>query len=465
MRVDGTASDASGSPLAVGARIRADVDGVDASNGSAVLDAGGTFSVLVDGNSHLGGASDSPTVKEGADPGEAIVFAAVDASGVPSFFEETIAWDEGTTRAQDLGLAAGSAQPAPVRIQALLPRPAQGGPQVAFVCNPASAAVDLGAYYVELNRPGAVHGPRFNLTGVVNASETARIELGSSTFLNPTGDAVKLVFSNPGGTAASGRDIVLDRIEYNATAGGTLSWEPGNTLLPDAPAPRPGYVLERESFCADTDQASDFRLSQEPGLPPNGPPTVAVVEPVAGAVLQGGAPFTIRWTMDDDVFLPEYLVVWVNVSVGGTNISVLAAAEGALSVVWNVPDQEVSGARVHVDVEDPFGGRANATSGPISISRTPPLGDLALLIAGILIAVIFAFLLLAFLLRRRGAQPSLRPAGAPPPAVPPPAAPVPPSVPEAPGGERKKACPRCGTAVSERDWTCFFCGYRFPGPP
>src|SRR5207245_3606385 len=120
--------------------------------------------------------------------------------------------------------------------------PARGGYQFVFVCNPSSGSVSLADYYLELDTPGTYQGARFSLTGVLGATGIARQDLPSSTWLTATGDALKLVYRNPGGTAASagGRDIVVDGVELNATSRGTLSWEPGNTSLRDAAARGPG---------------------------------------------------------------------------------------------------------------------------------------------------------------------------------------------------------------------------------
>lgn len=465
MRVDGAAFDAFDSPLPAGTPIRAFLDGVDYSNGSVVLDGAGSFSVQADGNWRLAGASDSPSIKEGADPDETFLFVAGDLTTTADVFEEVLSYEVGAVRTQDLHLADASLLPAPLKIQGLVPRPAQGGSQVAFVCNPTGAPVILDSYYVELNRPGLLRGPRHNLTGTLDPGVQARVEFGSASFLIPTGDAVKLVYENPGGLGApaAGRDVVVDRVEYNATVGGTLSWEPGNTILGDAPAPRPGLILERATFCGDTNDPSDFRLAREPGLPANGPPSVALVDPAPGVTLRSGQPFTIRWTMSDDLFLETYLLVWVNVSVGGANTTLLAGAEGASSVVWAVPDVETADAVLTIDVEDPFGERASATSDPIRITRTIPFDGPAVLVAAIVVAVILGFLLVAYLFRRRRAPPAQPLAPRPP--GPPPSAPFPPAAAPEPSGDRRKTCPRCGTSIHERDWTCFFCGYRFPGAP
>lgn len=473
MRLDGRALTEGGLPLGIGTPISAIIDGVVYSNLSEVYDVQGAYALQVFGNFMLGaGSPETPEKKEGADFGEEVLFAAGDFTTPTRVFQETLVWFPGAVRSLDLHLGSAPTTPAPIKIQSLVPLPAQGGNQYVSVCNPTSSPVDpvdLTDYYLEVNEPGVYKGPRVNLTGFLAAGQALRVDLPSASFLNPTGDALKLVYANPGGPQASavGRDITVDRVEYNATVGGTLSWEPGNTILGDAPAPRPGHILERALFCGDTNSPSDFRIAQEPGLPANGPPIVSVVAPAPGVTLRAAQPFTIRWTMEDDVFLTSYLVVWVNVSYAATNASILSGVAGATSASWIVPDVEATNAVVTVTVEDPFGEREVATSGPFTITRTLPVTELALIVAGLVILVILAFLALAYVTSRR------RKKGPPPQVVPPPSgplqapptAPLPPHAAEGPTEEGRKTCPRCGTAVYERDWTCFYCGYRFPGLP
>ena len=77
MVVEGHALDGSSAPLPVGTPIRTLLDGVDYSNGSAVQDASGFFSLMIAGNWMLNANTpETPTIKEGPDLGETVFFAA-----------------------------------------------------------------------------------------------------------------------------------------------------------------------------------------------------------------------------------------------------------------------------------------------------------------------------------------------------------------------------------------------------
>src|SRR5205807_1302554 len=132
-------------------------------------------------------------------------------------------------------------------------------------------------------------------------------------WLTPTGDALKLVYRNPKGGAATGggQDIVVDRVEFNATRNGTLSWEPGNTILGDAPAPGPGQILQRDGSCTDTNDPRDFSLAMEPGTSANERPTVAITVPSPGQQMPAATMVTLSWTMSDDVFLNAAMLIAV----------------------------------------------------------------------------------------------------------------------------------------------------------
>ncbi|OGS48443.1 MAG: hypothetical protein A3K68_01530 [Euryarchaeota archaeon RBG_16_68_13] len=464
MRVSGTAFDAGGSPLPVGTTILAFVDGVAVSNPLTVTAAGGSFVVLVEGNPTTGtGASETPEVKEGADPGEAVLFAAGALTDAIALFQEAVPWQEGAEPSLDLNLADPAKTPEPLKIQGLIPEPALDGNQSLLVCNPTSGAVSASDYFIELNRPGTVHGPRFNLSGSIPAGGQLEVDFGSTPFLRPAGDAVKLVYRNPGGPGAPAvdDDIVVDRVEFNATVDGTLFWEPGNTLLEDAPAPGPGRILERTVFCADTNRASDFRLAVQPGLPPNEAPAVAISSPAEGATVPAGQLFTFAWTMSDDLFRADQLRVWVNVTYAGTSAVLLAGSLGPTSISWAVPNLDARGSLVTVDVVDPLGARTSALR-TFHIAGPDPFAGYGLYVAFLVIAVLVAFVVWGYRRASRLTEPPRRP----PATSPPPAPPEPPADTTATDkAEGKKPCPRCGTSVDERDWVCFFCGFRFPGPP
>ncbi len=465
MRTQGQAFDRAGTPLPVATPIRAFIDGVDYSNDPRVQGGMGSYAILTAGNSKdNANVSDTPTIQEGANLGDSVIYAAGDFTTTTDIFRETVPWSPGTVRMTDLHVGSNATTPQPLKIEGLVTQPARGGNQFVYLCNPTGGPVSLDAYYLETDAPGTYHGTSLSLSGVLNAASTIRQDLPLPTWLVSTGDALKFVYRNPGGVNASaaGRDVVVDRVEFNATRGGTLDWEPGNTILGDAPAPGPGRILERDSTCTDTNQPSDFTIGLEPGLPPNGPPTVTLTAPTNGQAVPAAGAFTITWTMSDDVFLSSYLLVWVNVTIGTQTIPLLNESVGGTAVVWMTPDIAVANILVRVDVEDPFGAHASDTR-TVSLTRQ---SSLAIVVAALIAIVLGLFLLFAFLRARK------KPA---PPPGPPPSPPLAPTISPPVGAATvtaglapdKKACPRCHTNVNVTDVTCFFCGYKFPeaNPP
>lgn len=454
MRVEGRALDATSVPLPVGTPIRAFIDGVDYSDEPAVRDALGSFTVLVVGDWVTDqGASETSTIKEGAAVGDEVLFAAGDFTATTSVFQEVLIWQTGQVVTQNLTLATGATIPQPVKIQGLVPEPAQGGNQYVFVCNPLATPVFASDYYLQVNRPGTYDGPTVDLTGAIPPLGQLRVDLGSASFLEPGGDAIKLVYRNPGGAnaAAGGGDIVVDRVEYNATRDGTLTWVPGNTIMGDAPAPGPGRILERSPECADTNTPADLVLATEPGLPPNGSPTVSILLPTEGATIAAGQAFLVTWAMSDDIFTTATLRVWVNVSYGLTNVSLVDGGTGIVAVPWTAPAINVTGAILRIDVVDPLGARASATR-TFNIGQvSAPLDPLVLtIIVASVIGTVAAVIIVALLYSRQKRKA--------PPAEAPRAAPEPP-------GESPKFCPQCGTKTEVGATSCSNCGFTFPALP
>lgn len=464
MTTQGSAFDAAGIPLPIGTVIRTLIDGVDYSNDSAVSSAQGAFSVATAGNLVLNATTPEPSPqKVGADLGEPVLYAAGSFTTQVSVFQQVTTWHPDSTVTQDLHLASPAASPEPLRIQGIVTQPAQGGAQYVFVCNPTASSVALADYYLQVDRPGTYFGGNLTLTGSVGADAEARVNLTAAFPLVPTGDSLKLVYRNPGGSgaAAGGSDFVIDRLEFNATANGTLDWQPGNTILGDAPAPGPGQILQRAPFCSAAAAPGAFALGEEPGLPAAAPPSVTITAPSGGQNVQGGQVFTIRWTMTDPVFVPAYLKVWVNVSVRGATTSLVAAGSGATSVDWNVPDASTSNAVVHVSVVNPFGAQGNASATFTVLPATPYSVYIAILV----IVVIAACVILAYVYARRRQEPPPGARSAAPPSNPVPATPAPPSAPPPAAAAGTKVCTKCGTVVQAADETCFFCGNPFPKPP
>lgn len=459
MRTQGHAFDQGGTPLAITTPIRAFVDGVDYSNDPQVLNGLGSYVILISGNfKDNANVSDTPTVQEGANLGDPVIYAAGDFVTNTSVFRETVSWTPGAISMTDLHLGSNATTPQPLKIEGIVTQPARGGNQFVYICNPTGTSIALSSYYLETDAPSTYHGSSLPLSGVLNPNATIRQDLPLPTWLIPTGDALKLVYRNPGGPNASagGRDIVVDRLEFNATRGGTLYWEPGNTIMGDAPAPGPGRILQRDANCTDTNQPGDFSVAIEPGLPANGPPTVTITSPTNGQALPAAGAVTLTWTMSDDVFLASYLHVWVNVTIGNQTTPLLTDAIGATSVPWMTPDVAATGVVVRVDVQDPFGAQSSDTR-TVSLTRQ---SSLALLIAVLIAVVLGIFLLFGFLRARRKPP---KPVGPPPlPPVPPATLPPVGAATVTPGlAADKKVCPRCQTHVNVSDVTCFFCGYKF----
>lgn len=456
MVLRGHAYDSGGTPLPLGTPIRAFLDGVQYSNDSQVLDAAGSFAVYISGNDVYNATlPDTPNIKEGPNLGETVLLSAGDFTGTTRVFQETVSWYPGAVLSQDLHLASGTTS-APLKIQAVVTQPAAGGAPYLFLCNPTASTVALAAYYLQADVRGSYLGPNVSLAGDLGPTSIVRENLSSAALLDPSGDALKLVYRNPGDSGAGGRDLVVDRLEYNATTGGTLDWEPGNTNMSDAPSPGIGRILERTAACGDTNTASDFTVALEPGVTNASRPTVAITAPSRGQVIAGGAPFTIAWTMSDAAFASSNLAVWVNVTCQGSTTGLVAGSRGVTSVVWDVPNVAATGCGLQVDVVNPYGASAS-DSAAFAVQPSQPW---TLIIAVLIILVVIVFLVLAW----RNAHKKPESPGQGPPVSAPPAAPPAQgaAVPAAATPSATKACPRCHTTVKAEDRFCFFCGYVFP---
>src|SRR5207237_7183711 len=352
--------------LPIGTPIRTFVDGVNYTGGRfpgdtmTIRDGTGSFALRTAGNSKTNAnVSDTPTVQEGANLGDTILYAAGDFTVATPVFQETSTWAPETIVTQDLHPGSATATPQILKIEGIVTQPAQGGDQFVFLCNPTGSTVSLADYYLERDALGTYHGGSIALAGVLGASSKVRTNLTSPSWLSVGGDALKLVYKNPGGAAApaGGRDIGVDRLEFNATSGGTLTWEPGNTIMGDAPAPGPGRILQRDAACSDTNGPQDFSLATEPGLPANGPPTVAIVAPSAGQTIEAATSVTFSWMVSDDVFVSSYLHVWANVTIGNETIPLLTDQVGATSVACTTRAVAAANVVLIVDVEEQFSAR------------------------------------------------------------------------------------------------------------
>ncbi len=358
--VYGVAANEAGLALPLGTPIRTFIDGVDYSNLTSTYRADGSYQTQIAGNHYIGALSETPWIKEGGDPGDPIAFADGDLTTGGRMFRQTAAWQTAAFNRLDLQEAVSAKQPTLLKIQAVTTRPADGLSQYVYLCNPTGSAVNLADYYFQKDIAGSFSGPTAPLTGTVGANAKVFGDLPSTSFLTPSGDILKLVWRNPGGADSpfGGSDVVVDRVEFNATTGGALTWEPGNTIMTDAPAPGLGQEIHRTASCADTNRGADFTLGPEAGRPTV--PTVAVSTPNGGEDWTGGTPHRIWWNMSDVQDANNQLSVRINYSVDGGAVwtVVVPAQPGAVnpnSHDWNVPTEDATTARVQVCVTDSTG--------------------------------------------------------------------------------------------------------------
>ena len=339
----GLARNSSSSSIGLNQPIRTFIDGVDYSNFTSTYRADGSYQVQIAGNWYIGATSETPTLKEGGDPNDPVMFVHADMTTTGTVFQETAAWVTGGFQNLDLTEGLAGSQPALIKIQTVTTRPADTLSQYAYICNPTASVVDLSNYYFEKDVAGSFGGPRVALSGIVGAGQKIFGDFRSTSYLNSNGDALKLVFNTvPGGGAPNaGGDIVVDRVEFNASSAGALTWEPGNTIMTDSPAPGLGQEIHRVTACTDTNQGSDFTAGTETGRPTA--PTVVVLSPDGGERWTGGTPHPITFNIADLQDPNTALVVNITYSTdsgatwGNLIVSGRPGTANPNSYTWNVP--------------------------------------------------------------------------------------------------------------------------------
>ena len=302
----GIARDASFNPLQPPTRITGFIDGVDYSNGTSVYSLSGNYDMDVYGNWWTNtGQPNTPEVKEGGDIGDQIMVVAGDMTTTGQVFTVLKTWSTGTVDFQPfITLAPGPAnQPVLLKIARIVTRPADAGTQYVYICNPTSQRVDASFYTLERDSPGMFNGPTHAISGVIPPGGLLYVDENAWVGGGPpnvNGDNLKLVWTN-NGSAFGTSNVVIDRVEFNATSGGTLFWEPGNTIMSDAAAPALGREIRRTFACGDTNNnAVDFTDAPETGRPSsNTPPTITVVTPNGGEVWSGNSIHSVTWQQAD----------------------------------------------------------------------------------------------------------------------------------------------------------------------
>ncbi|TLZ71360.1 MAG: hypothetical protein E6K10_05330 [Methanobacteriota archaeon] len=355
----GLAKNSAGASLGVNQPIRTFIDGVDYSNLTSTYRADGSYQTQIAGNWYIGPSSETPMLKEGGDPNDPVMFAHADMTTTGIVFQETAAWVTAGFQNLDLTEGVSANQPALLKIQTVTTRPADTLSQYAYICNPTAAPVDLSKYYFQKDVPGSFAGPQVALAGTVGANQKIFGDMRSTSYLTNNGDVLKLVYDNtPGvGSPNGGGDIVVDRVEFNASVSGALTWEPGNTIMSDAAAPGLGQEIHRTASCTDTNQGSDFTVGTETGRPTA--PSVVVTSPNGGQRWTGGTPHAITFTLFDAQDAAIVLSVNITYSTNsGTSYGnlILGPTTGfpaSASYNWNpIPTIDTTTARVLVCARD-----------------------------------------------------------------------------------------------------------------
>lgn len=259
---------------------------------------------------------DTPWIKEGGNHGvDDIMYVWGDmtdfgtAPGYPlsAIFEQNATWR--TFESEYMNLTVALVQPPALpKINNITTMPGDFGTQYLYIYGP--PRTPMNGFYLEKN-DGQIHGgARIDLSGETSGAGYLYVDLGSPDYLNVTGDELKLVWESPGGTGApfAGRDVVVDRIEFNATSDGTHYGEPDNTIMPDAMAPYWGYEIHRYPLPgSDTnDCAYDFVMDIETGRGMELPP-IADAGDNKVAFMWEVVTFNGSGSYDPDGFIVDYL--------------------------------------------------------------------------------------------------------------------------------------------------------------
>ncbi|TET89733.1 MAG: PKD domain-containing protein [Methanomassiliicoccales archaeon] len=401
--------DETGVRMDVGERITAWIDGVEyGRNDTWPVGPDIYYDVDIDGN-HMTAPLDpnTPWVKEGGDFDEHIMLAWGDMTMIDldpeddsilnyGIFEEVDLWMTANVTNTDINLAM-TQPPMFPKISMIVPEPTDGWPDYVLIYTE-RPFFDMTGFYLEKN-DGVLNGPSFVLSGLSNATAYFYANLTTMDNLDACGDELKLVWSNTA-TAFSGYDIVVDRVEWNATTGGThnvgLNHEPDNTIMTDAAAPAcavTDFAMRRDGvfpvFDTDTnDNLADFVVDTPWPRPVIGAPVVNILIPAGGEDWTGGSVHDISWTLYDDNFINSLLTVnvsynpadgmagfWFPAVLNTTPMQDFPGWFDALTpmeVVWTLPFTTTPFMRIQVCAINPAGKSTCVVSLAFETDDTPP---------------------------------------------------------------------------------------------
>lgn len=374
----GHALDETGTRYGVGELLTSWIDGVEYGDNHTFDSASETWYDLDTAGNWVTapGNPNTPWRKEGGDIDEPIMYALgnftnidLDPDGDTLFdagvFVETQLWMTTTVYHEDLNLSAIQPPQFP-KISWIVPEPTDGFSDYVLIYTK-DPFFDMSEFYLEKN-DNILNGPIQTLSGVSNATAYFYVSL-KDIGLDGCGDELKLVWNNTG-PAFGGSDIIVDRVEWNATVGGCHYFEPDNTIMTDAVAPPSGFAMHRTGtfpvYADDTnDNQVDFVTDLSWPRPSLNPPSITILRPLAGEALAGGTTETLRWLAHDDNARNDQLQFLVNYSLndGGpwfvASLGVSQPFSGwgdvltSMSVNWSVPSTNTTEARIEVCAWNP----------------------------------------------------------------------------------------------------------------
>jgi hypothetical protein len=370
----GHALDETGTRYGVGELLTSWIDGVEYGDNDTFDAIGETWYDLDTAGNWVTAPGDpnTPWRKEGGDIDEPIMYAlgnftniGLDPDGDTLFdagvFVETQLWMTTIVYNEDLNLSA-TQPPLFPKISWIVPEPTDGFPDYVLIYTK-EPFFDMSEFYLEKN-DYALNGPIQTLAGASNATAYFYASL-KDIELDGCGDELKLVWTNTG-PAFGGSDIIVDRVEWNATVGGCHYFEPDNTIMTDAVAPPSGYAMHRTGtfpvYADDTnDNSVDFVTDFTWPRPSINRPSITILRPLAGEALAGGTTEALMWLAYDDNAKNDQLTFRVNYSLndGGPWFVALQPFAGwgdaltPMPVNWSVPSTNTTEARIEVCAVNP----------------------------------------------------------------------------------------------------------------
>jgi hypothetical protein len=256
-----------------------------------------------------------------------------------------------------------------------------------------AAATDRSAAWVETAYTVQNDSASYWTVGTVDDGDTAPPRVNSIARSSPASrvtDADSVTFQVQFNESVSGIDASDFDLDTSGGVTGTVSGVSASsgssvTVTVTSVGGSGTLGLHVASGTDITDDFGNTLRTVEPGTDEgytvdNTAPTVTVSQPTAGAVLQGGAGYTVEWTTAESESTIAANTVDLEYSTDGgstwTTIGTGLADDG--SERWSVPAVDASTVRVRVSASDRAGNVGHDTTGDLTVDSTAPtVGDVA----------------------------------------------------------------------------------------